>query len=692
MSTPESLLKMDSLDAVKQVLLDNLPAWVKKEWLVVEGIRPKGAPFPKDALAEMTFSSFYAPPAISAKFKDPLTFQFRRLDLSEFLAGVDKTVKFKGLVSSVDILSRLLAKHDIPVSQADVDFFMTEAAGEYVITAPSTSPRWVGSIALQLVREAYLLKEFFSNAAIYIPFSPSFRSDDFLKVLLKAIENHNSSYEEPYKLRPEDFRITAGPTVIEPDDTGLNTKITLTGIGGDFTGSMDFIYQRKSYTPTYRHAVKVATGGTPTREKVLDAINFKYDTGLVESDIANWDSLPASIVEKGTYRLITVPDSLTTVGDIYVELIIYDESNQIDLQTEIFDEVLDGFILTHTCKMSLELLAPNKELDGFIPPYAKPDVSVCTTVPYLDGFTSTKKRPIAEYTKVPFLDGFDSVKGRVISEVTPLPFLDGFSSDKKRSLPERIRERELDGFDGYKLKLLNEVYTEPSLDGFDSLKRKPLSEVLYIRKLDGWDADTRLPLTEVLVTTKLNGFESDKKHSIANELETTKQDGFDSDKLKLLTEVVVTPGLDGFESDKRHLLSEQIPVPALDGYDSDKLKLLTEVLEPDQDGFESDKLYLLSEQVPTPALDGYDSDKLKLLSEVVESLDGFEGKTKHRLSQALAIRKLPGFESDKLKKLSEVFVPKVDGFEGKGPDGMDLSKIITKTKVEGLNYPTPPTP
>lgn len=655
MSTPESLLKMESLEAVKQVLLDNLPAWVNKEWLVVENIRPKDAPFSKDALAEMTFSSFYAPPAISAKFKDPLTFQFSRLDLSEFLAGVDKTVKFKGMVSSVDILSRLLAKHEIPVSPADVELFTTEAAGDYVITAPSSSPRWVGSIALQLVREAYLLKEFFSNTAIYIPFSPSFRSDDFLKVLLKAIENHNSSYEEPYTLRPEDFRITEGPTVIEPDDTGLNTKITLTGVGGDFTGSMEFIYQRKSYTPTYRHAVKVATGGTPTREQVLDAINFKYDTGLVEGDIANWDSLPAHLVEKGVYRLITVDDSLTTVGDIYVELVIYDESNQIDLQTEIFDEVLDGFVLTHTCKMSLELLAKNKELDGFIPPYAKPDVSVCTTVPYLVGFDTVKRVPISEATANSYLVGFDTEKRKPISEHTPIPVLDGWDTEKKWVLPEVIDIPALDGFDSDKRKLLPEVFEDTSLTGFDSDKRKLLSEVLLITKLDGWDFDKGLPLSEVLAITKQVGFDSDKTKSLGNDLEITQQDGFDSDKLKLLPEVIVTPILDGFESDK---------------------------------------LYLLSEQIQTPALDGFESDKLKLLTEVVgATADGFDGKVSHLLSQALPNPKLDGFDTDKqTKKLSEaITVPKLDGFEGKGPAPKDLTGLITKPVVEGLNYPEAPT-
>lgn len=652
MSTPESLLKMESLEAVKQILLDNLPAWVKKEWLVVENIRSKGAPTSKDALAEMTFSSFYAPPAISAKFKDPLTFEFKRLALSEFLAGADKTVKFKGSVSSVDILSRLLAKYDVPVSVADVVNFTTEAAGSYVITAQPSSPRWVGSITLQLLREAYLLKEFFANTAIYIPFSPSFRSDDFLKVLLKAIENHNSSYEEPYQLRPEDFRITEGPTVITADDTGLNTKITLTGVGGDFTGSMEFTYQRKSYTPTYRHPVTVSTGGVVTRAKVLDAINFKYDTGLVEGDIANWDSLPANLVEKGLCRLITVDNSLTTVGDIYVELVVYDESNQIDLATEIYDDVLDGFILEHRCKMPLDLIAHNKELDGFIPPYAKPDVSVCTTEPYLDGFDTEKKILIGEVTDIPYLDGFDSDKGKPISQFTPIPYLDGWDSEKKWPLAERITIPALDGFDSDRLKRLSEVLDLTSLDGFDSAKRKPLSGVLEITELDGFDFGKSKSLAQVLAITKLDGFESDKKNAIGNEIQITEQDGFDSDKLKLLTEVLDTPALDGFQSDKR---------------------------------------YPLTEQIVTPKLDGYDSDKLKLLPEVVEKLDGFEGKTKQRLGQVLWIHKLPGFDSNKQKKkLSEAMAPKLDGFEGKPPGGVDLSRVITKNKPDGLNFPAKP--
>lgn len=656
MSTPESLLKMESLEAVKQVLLDNLPAWVDKEWLVIENIRPKGAPTSIDALAEMTFSSFYAPPAISAKFRDPLTFEFKRLRLNDFLVGVDKTVKFKGSVSSVDILSRLLAKYNVPVSPTDVELFTTEAAGSYVITAQSSSPRWVGSVTLQLLREAYLLKEFFANTAIFIPYSASFRSDDFLKVLLKAIENHNSSYEEPYKLRPEDFSITAGPTVIEPDDTGLNTKITLTGVGGDFTGSMEFTYQRKSYTPTYRHAIKVATGGTVTRAKVLDAINFKYDTGLIESDIANWDSLPATLVEKSTYRLITVPDSFTTVGDIYVELIVYDESNQIDLETEIFDDILDGFILTHTCKMSLDLVANNKNLDGFIPPFAKPDVSVCTTVPYLDGFSTEKKLLIGEATDIPYLVGFESIKGQPISEYTPIPYLDGWDTAKKLVLPERINITALDGYDSDKRKLLPETLAVKSLDGFDSTKRLRLSELLTVRSLDGWEFNKGKPLSEVLAITKQNGFESDKTKFVGDLIPITQQDGFDSDKLKLLGQALATHALDGFETDKRHLLSQDIVTPKLDGFESDKLKLLTEV--------------------------------------VGTTADGFDGKTHQLLSEVLRTSELTGFDTDKQTHLlsAAITVPKLDGFEGKPVAKKDLTGLITKTVVEGLNYPEAPNP
>jgi hypothetical protein len=693
MSTPESLLKMESLDAVKQVLLDNLPSWVKKEWLVIEGIRPK-APSSKDALAEMTFSSFYAPPAISAKFKDPLTFQFKRLNLTEFLTGVDKTVKFKGSVSSVDILSRLLAKHEIPVSPTDVELFTTEAAGSYVITAPASSPRWVGSVTLQLVREAYLLKEFFSNTAIFIPFSASFRSDDFLKVLLKAIENHNSSYEEPYQLRPEDFRITSGPSVITADDSGLNTKITLTGVGGDFTGSMDFTYQRKSYTPTYRHPVRVATGGVVTRAKVLDAINFKYDTCLVESDIANWASLPSNLVEKGTYRLISTTNSLTTVGDIYVELVIWDESNQIDLATEIFDNVMDGFVLTHNCKMPLELVAP--KLDGFTPPFPRPDITTCTTKPYLTGFTSIKKQILSEFTRTPFIVGFTSIKGKPVSEWTPEPYLDGFSTEKKRPLSDEFHQSKQDGFDSDKVYLLSEVLGKKSQDGFESDKRRPLSQVLEITALDGWTSNLTLKLSQVLHTTSQSGFESDKKKPLANDLPVTEQDGFDSDKLKLLPEVIDVPALDGFESDKRYLLSELVTEHALDGYDSDKLKLLTEVIVSTiQDGFESDKQYLLSEQIPTPKLGGYESGKLKLLSEALPRTwqDGFAGKEKRRLDEVLWIKKLGGYETIHLKKkLSEVLAPRLDGFEGKTSSDVDLTNVIVNNTPAGLNFPPPPVP
>ena len=654
MSTPESLLKMESLEAVKKILLDSLPTWVKNEWLVIENIRPNGAPSSLDALAEMTFSSFYAPPAISAKFKDPLTFQFKRLNLSTFLAGANKTVKFKGSINSVDILSRLLAKYDVPVSTADVVNFTTEAAGSYVINAQSSSPRWVGSVTLQLLREAYLLKEFFSNTAIFIPFSASFRSDDFLKVLLKAIENHNSSYEEPYQLRPEDFRITEGPSVIEPDDTGLNTKITLTGVGGDFTGSMEFTYQRKSYTPTYRWPIRVATGGTVTRAKVLDAINFKYDTGLVEADVSNWDSLPVTITDKQVCRLTTVPTSLTTVGDIYVELVVYDESNQIDLATEIFDEVLDGFILPHTCKMSIDLLANKKHLDGYIPPYARPDVSVCTTVPFLDGFHSEKPLILEENVGITFLDGFESVKAKPISELVPIPYLDGWDTEKKWHLPEILAVTELDGYDSDKRKLLPEVFDDKSLDGFDSNKRKLLSEVFETTSLGGWDFSKGKPLSEILHVQSQTGFDSDKTKSLGDTIEITQQDGFDSSKLKLLSEVLPTPALDGFESDKQHLLSEQLAEPTLDGFDSDKLKLLSEVVGTTADGFDGKSTQLLSQELWTSEQGGFNSDKQKLLSEVLHT-------------------------------------PKLDGFEGKGPGPKDLNALLTKTVVEGLNYPDAPT-
>lgn len=589
MSTPESLLKMESLEAVKQILMDNLPAWVEKEWLVIENIRPQAAPLAKGTLAEMTFSSFYAPPAVSAKFRNALTFQYDRLNLSEFLTGVDKTVKFKGSISSVDILSRALAKYNIPVSERDVELFTTEAAGSYVITAPASSPRWVGSVALQLLREAYLLKEFFKNTAIFIPFSPSFRTDDFLKVLLAAIENHNSSYEEPYTLLPQDFRISSGPTAITPDDEGLNTKITLTGVGGQWAGDMDFVYQRKSYTSTYRHPVVVETGGTVTPAKILDAINFKFDTGLIESDVSNWASLPASITEKGTYRLMTVENSMTTVGDIYVELVIFDEANQIDLATEIFDDTLDGFVLTHQCKIPLDALAPNKFLDGFIPPNEQPDVSVCIHTPYLDGFTSDKKVPIGERIKITTLDGWDSDKRKPIGEFIPADSLEGFESDKKKTMGDTLPIKSLYGWDSDKGIPIGTVLEKTSLDGFTSAKTKPIGEKLTQTELIGFDSNKRRLIGEILTTASLDGFESDKRHSILDVIILDQLDGWDSDKTKLLSELV-GPRLDGFESDKVKLLAGILTETSLEGFESDKLtKSVAEALEPQQDGFDSDK-------------------------------------------------------------------------------------------------------
>lgn len=589
MSTPESLLKMESLEAVKQILLDNLPAWVDKNWLVIENIRPQAAPLAKGTLAEMTFSSFYAPPAISAKFRDPLTFQYDRLNLSEFLTGVDKTVKFKGSISSVDILSRALAKYDIPVSERDVELFTTETAGSYVITAPASSPRWVGSVALQLLREAYLLKEFFKNTAIFIPFSPSFRTDDFLKVLLAAIENHNSSYEEPYTLLPQDFRITSGPTAITPDDNGLNTKITLSGVGGQWAGDMEFHYQRKSYTNTYRHPVVVETGGVVTPAKVLDAINFKFDTGLIEDDISNWPSLPSSITEKGTYRLTTVANSLTTVGDIYVELVIFDEANQLDLATEIFADALDGFVLTHQCKIPLDAVAPNKLLDGFVPPYGEPDVSVCVHTPYLEGFTSEKKVPIGERLKVTAVDGWDSDKRKPIGEFLPVRDLVGFQSDKTRSLADVLTTTTLDGWDSDKGIPISTVIEKASLNGFDSTKSKSIATTITQPELDGFNSDKRYKLSEVITVTTLPGFESDKRLAITDAIILDQLDGWDSDKTKRLSELI-TPRLDGFESGKRRRLDQVVTESSLGGFETDKLtKRLAEVLKSSQDGFDSYK-------------------------------------------------------------------------------------------------------
>lgn len=723
MSTPESLLKIDSLEAVKQILLDNLPSWVKKEWLVVENIRPSGAPLSKETLADMTFSSFYAPPAISAKFKDPLTFQFQRLNLSEFLAGVDKKVKFKGVVSSVDILSRLLVKYGIPVTESDVELFTTEVAGSYVITAPSTSPRWVGSIALQLIREAYLLKEFFKNSNIYIPFAPSFRSDDFLTVLLKAIQNTNSSFDEPYTLRAEDFRITSGPNVVTADDTGLNTTITLTGVGGDFTGSMDFTYQRKSYTDTYRHAVTVATGGVVTRAKVLDAINFKFDTGLVEQDISNWESLPARLDNEAVYRLTTVSNSLTTVGDIYVELVMWDGSNQTDLATEIFSDVLDGITLTHTCKIPIGVVANNKLLDGLEPPFAAPDITICTSEPYLDGFTSNKGVLIGERTDEPYLKGFETAKPILIGECTEnayldgwdsekrLPIseavlitsidgfdsdkrkllgdyisrLDGFRSDKKRLLDEEVRALKLDGFD-VKGKDLNVIVTEPALDGFVSDKIKALPNTVVDTELLGFDTDKLKLLPQYVDDTSLAGFASDKKYRLDEAILDTDLDGYLSDKLKLLSQIVVERRLNGYESDKQRLLSETVLVHALDGYDSVKLKLLPEVV-PDHtlEGYDSYKLHLLSEVIPVVELVGFIEDKRKRLSETVIVLDlvGFDNYKRRPLSEYVTVHQLDGFDGDTGKYLSEaVDVHSLNGFNS-GKSKL-LTEVVKKRKMNGF--------
>lgn len=314
MITPEALLRMDSIEALKAMVVESLNGDFKKEWVEIKDI----SPIPGEVtLTEATtfFNAAYAP--LAAVAFEPFTFRYHRLSL-DFFQGVDLSVKYQSNATAEDIFKQFAGKWNIPVNVHDVEYQTYPSFGSILIQAAARSPRWIGSILLNGSEYLPEIDKFITTNSMAFPFDAMFTSVEFRRLVARFL-NDVHRYRLPYPIMPSMFlpdvtSIERLASDIEP----FNTKITLQFQSG-FSGDLDVIYSRRSFPKTYRFPVKMSGSRNITPESFVNKLSSILGVQILVSDVDF--QLPETLSTSGgtVFHVPFKESSLTFVGEVWVE-------------------------------------------------------------------------------------------------------------------------------------------------------------------------------------------------------------------------------------------------------------------------------------------------------------------------------------------------------------------------------------
>lgn len=557
MVSPVELLRMDSTSALKTLICSHIsipldPIWIDiRDIGIIEGTK---------SYVEFVINGGRAPATVASRFPDQYRLEFTRLDIGSSIPS-SPSVPMRLPTTLRKLVDTYLKKFNILTNSNDFDDTEIDTHGSIVVIPNQKSPRWVGSTTFILSKLKYNLSDILINTKLFIKFSQDARSDNFKSVILAALFNQNTWQGGEFELTVDDFELSL-PNALSANDDGLNTKVILTAVGENFAGTLEVHYQRNSYTKTYRNPVVVVTGGTPTHADFIDKVNSVYDTGLIESDISNWDTYPDSLLNQVTLRMTVDVNSYTTVGDIYTTLVLWDTSTTVPIETVIPVDYLPGIVVNPTCKFPLRFRIPEQITSGLIPKYPIPALSDCISVNYLNAFDVDKVVPLDQSIRITYLDAFDANLAQPISEITVSNDLDGYDSKVTYPISRLLSGTNLNGIDSAKKRLINAYTDNLVLDGFISQKYSLISQLVTTNDLAGYDSSKSKLLEGVIGESELHGFDGKISKSISPPITNADLGGFDSTKTKDIS-LFAEPSMDGFDPYIR--LDDTIVITTLTG-------------------------------------------------------------------------------------------------------------------------------
>jgi len=313
MIAPETLLRMHPVDALRAQIGEVLKPPLKASYLKIE--KPKAV---SGTLTSVVISIDKSKTPVELwGMSDSFTFQYNRIRLDTFTAGISRRVKTGVPIHADDVLRALLAPYQIPVDKNDVVAAEFTALGDVSLIASEESYRWLGEIPCLLDVLGIDITTCIIADRFTIPFDISFFSNN-VKGRLVTFINLNNPSSLPQELTAAMFAL-GSPVANGPIAAGDNTKLTLNFLGVPYTGTLDVYYQRRGFDHTFRFPVKLQGAQLNNTAQLATALSAQMGCTITAADIL---SEPFPQMDKGTTTKLAVnfdPASLAYVGTVLVK-------------------------------------------------------------------------------------------------------------------------------------------------------------------------------------------------------------------------------------------------------------------------------------------------------------------------------------------------------------------------------------
>lgn len=309
---PETLLRMHPLDALKAQIGEQLKVPMKGTYLRVDRPVSLGGLLTS---VNVTLDLTKAPVSLWDK-KGTFTFQYERISLPDFLAGLPLRVAAELPSTPQAILGNLFYPFGIPIADTDLVDTTYSALGKASILTSAESWRWVGDVDCTIamlgleIAGRVLVKSFtFSHTAAFTSVNVKSQIATHLNLM-----NASSLADQ---ITSNMFTITA---IAEngPQTAGDNTSALLTFNGAPYIGAITVYYGRRSWPLSFRWPVEITGPAYSTTPQLAAILTAQMGCTITVADILAKPVPVMAIGGSQTFPVEFAPTSLAYVGAILV--------------------------------------------------------------------------------------------------------------------------------------------------------------------------------------------------------------------------------------------------------------------------------------------------------------------------------------------------------------------------------------
>lgn len=312
MIAPETLLKMHPLDAVRAQIQEQVRAPLQAIHLKIE------KPVSLGGLRTQIFATIdkkRAPVELWDR-TGGFMFEYDRLDLGNFVQGMNTALPSQLPTGSVDLLRALLSPRDIVVDDDDIAPAVYTQLGSAEIMAAEESYRWIGSMTMTINGQALEISTLVRNKTFTLSFTSNFKSSTVLGDLIMHLNLSNPGLPKAVLAAMVSIGL---PEQMGADHDGDNTRVLLTFNGFPYVGSIYATYQRRSFPKTFRNAIKIAGGAISNTSQLAGPLSGLMGCTITAADIAPQPMPNQALNNKQKVSVNFHGESLAYVGSILVE-------------------------------------------------------------------------------------------------------------------------------------------------------------------------------------------------------------------------------------------------------------------------------------------------------------------------------------------------------------------------------------